>query len=164
MAKTLSYKNSKANNSKVWSLTWQGNDEQFSGVMAELALGFGVAANVPEYLLQNGFSQAMQDSIAGKKLAEGVESLEGYLNKKYQRLVDGEFATRGPRVDPVTRFAREAVSAKFPKLEGDAYSAKVAEFITKHRAKIEAELARRAEFDPFDDSDAEIVTPKKAKK
>jgi len=165
MAKTLSYQHRDASDSKTWSISWQGTDEGFESLAAKLAEGFGVAGNVPEFLLTNGFRQAMQDSIAGKKKAEGVDSLEAYLDSKLQKIVTGTFGTRGPRIDPVTKFARDAVSSKHPKLEGEAFDAKVESFIAKHRVKIEAELARRAEFELSDDDDSEIVvTPKKAKK
>ena len=164
MAKTLSYQHRDASDSKTWSISWQGTDEGFESIAAKLAEGFGVAGNVPEFLLTNGFRQAMQDSIAGKKKAEGVDSLEAYLDSKLQKIVTGTFGTRGPRIDPVTKFARDAVSAKFPKLEGEAFDSKVESFVAKHRVKIEAELKRRNEFDLPDDSDDEIVTVKKAKK
>jgi hypothetical protein len=164
MAKTLSYQHRDASESKVWSITWKESDTAFESLMSQLAQGFGVAANTPEFCLVNGFRQAMQDSIAGKKKAEGVESLEAYLDSKLEKIVTGTFGTRGPRIDPVTKFARDAVSSKHPKLEGEAFDAKVESFIAKHRVKIEAELKRRNDFELPDESDDEIVTPKKAKK
>ena len=162
MGKTLSYNHSKLNNSKGWSLDWTGNDETFNSTMAALAKGFGVEANVPEYLLQNGFSQAMQDSIAGKVLADGG-NLGEYLDAKFTKIKTGDLHSRGQRVDDVTKFAREFLVKKLKGLDKDASAALIAAFVEKNRDKIEMELAsRKARLVDFELSDAD-VTPKKKK-
>lgn len=166
MGKTLSYQHSKLNDSKGWSLTWKGTDQDFESVMATLAKGFGVAGNVPEYLLQNGFSQAMQDSVAGKvNNDEGPAKLAEYLNGKFKKIVDGDIHSRGPRVDEATKFAREVLASKFKDLDKDQFNAKVAAFVEKNKAKIEKELAaRKASLAAFEVDESDLPTAKKAKK
>jgi hypothetical protein len=162
MGKTLSYNHSKLINSKGWSLDWVGTDEAFNSTMAALAKGFGVEANVPEYLLQNGFSQAMQDSIAGKVLTDGG-NLGEYLDAKFTKIKTGDLHSRGQRVDEVTKFAREFLVKKLKGLDKDASAKLVAQFVEKNRDKIEMELAsRKARLETFELSDAD-VTPKKKK-
>lgn len=126
------------------------------------------------YLLQYGFSQSMQDCIAGLAKAKKAEleetddfksgkltpdgvadevtlAIMAQLEKRMTAIREGTIGIRAPGVakDPLSSLAREQVRAalakKGVKVEKDKLAELVAAHVEKNRAKLEAELARRAE-------------------
>lgn len=124
------------------------------------------------YLLQYGFSQSLQDSIAGRAKAvreellkadpatsPGVidaaiaDDIQGALLKRLDAIEKGEVATRGsgtPR-DPASGIVRELLVAyakskgmKLPKADSDEYAALATKMRAAKAEYITAELARRA--------------------
>lgn len=135
-----------------------------------------------DYLLQYGFSQSLQDSIAGRAKAvreevlkdnpeaseadikEAVDNeLTGALLKRLDAIKAGEVATRGsgtPR-DPAAGIVREMLQAiakkqgkKLPKADSPEYAAMAAKVRAAKATEIAAELERRR--NAVDDLDIEI--------
>lgn len=109
-------------------------EEVVNGAVKSLAIHFGVAESSIPYLLQYGFAQSMQDSIAGAAKAVATDLAEvakkagkslptdaeitaateaqvhGLLGKRWDSLVSGDITTRAPQQrDPILALAREEV-------------------------------------------------------
>jgi hypothetical protein len=123
---------------KDYSFVGSTNDvvteEVVNGAVKALSQHFGIAESSVPYLLQYGFSQSMQDSIAGaakvvatdlaeqaKKAGKPMptdaeitaateEHVAGLLGKRWDSLVSGDIGTRVPtQRDPVLALAREEI-------------------------------------------------------
>jgi len=127
-----------------------------------------------EYLLQYGFAQSLQDSIAGRAKAVRAECVEkggmteaeivaaveadiaGQLGKRQDAIAAGTVGTPSPR-DPVATLAREQVKAALAKagkkVDADKLAELVAGHVEKNRTALVAELNRRKEELPEVDLD-----------
>lgn len=108
-----------------------------------------------EYLLQYGFAQSLQDSIAG--LAKRVEAengdvdqaIDGQLNKRLDAIVAGTIGVRsiGEARDPLKAVAngmvRKALSAKKLKVDKDKFAELVSKLLETNREKVQAEYDRQ---------------------
>lgn len=126
------------------------------------------------YLLQYGFAQSLQDSIAGlaKKKTEELEATDDFkagrmsadgvrdevdlailtqLEKRQAAILAGTIGIREPGVakDPLSSLAREQVRAALAKKGLKVEKEKLAELVSAHveknRDALKAELTRRAE-------------------
>lgn len=107
------------------------------------------------YLLQYGWAQSLQDSIAG--LAKKVEAengdveqaIDGQLNKRLDAILSGTISSRGTGEarDPLKAIAngmiRKALALKGAKVDKDKFAALVNQLLETNRPKVEAELARQ---------------------
>lgn len=125
------------------------------------------------YLLQYGWAQSLQDSVAGRakkvkdelqakdtpaaEIQEAIESDElGTMQKRIDAILAGTIGTIRQARDPfgsmVAKVAKELLAAyakskarKLPKVGSDEYKALVEKFTAANKEKIEAEAKLRLE-------------------
>lgn len=112
-----------------------------------------------QYLLQYGWTQSLQDSIAG--LAKKVESengdvdqaIDGALLKRSDAILSGSIATKSVREerDPLRAIAidmvRRAVAKKVIKIDKEKLAELVNKLLETDRSKVENEMQRRKELE-----------------
>lgn len=134
------------------------DQEVLTGAVRVLANGFNIAEKSVWYLLQNGWSQSLQDSFAGpraKAIKDGEdkdivnEVILSSIEKRVTAIRDGMLASSGGGRDPIRsvglQMLQEFVRSKGKTLPKD--KVKKAEMLDKwiavKRIEIEAEIARR---------------------
>lgn len=128
-----------------------------SGAVKAIAMAVGVAETSVAYLLQNGWSQSIQDSFAGPR-AQAIKDKEepetvqavvvAAIQKRVKAIVEGTVKARAGR-DPVRSVGLDMLE-KYAKTEGfslpkdkDELSALLDAYIDQHREKISKEIDKR---------------------
>src|SRR5215471_7214353 len=142
-------------------LTKDGQQEALNTAIEVLAIALNVHVKTIGYLLQNGWSQSLQDSYAGpraKAKSDGadddelLEIMHGSIEKRIKAMKEGLLsATAGGGRDPIRtvglRLLESHVAERGKVLPKDKKKrqALLDLYIKQNREKIEAEIAKRKE-------------------